>query len=616
VPGRTIRYLSTYASQIAFTARKRPYSYFAGDARLSCQPLPSAPITGDWKAYHVYSHVIDLTAPVDWYFADGGSTRWPQCHHGRIDYAPGSAYGDIRTNWELNRLQFLPMITVTDEGLARSLLEDWFAKTPYLQGPSYLSSMEVALRWISVYWAVCLLKEPLDDTLRRSVEGLAVLSGKFIERRLSTHSSAGNHIVIEALGLFWLGRALAKSKKGVGWLSKGRHILWEQILRQILSDGTGREQSVWYLGFVLDAFFHYLLLEDREIIPKEVLERVEKALDFINELTFQDGTFFDFGDRDDGFVFRTSCDYGESPFPGLLNLGTCIFERGGWFRHLPDAAKRFKFWGCDKRRDLQSLAGPAPTEKTGESKLMTYRDGGVTLARRGDGRLLFRHSRLGLEPTFGHGHADALSILLFWKDVPVLIDPGTGRYNGDKRIRNYFRSTIAHNTVEIEGIDQAKILGPFMWDRSYECVLSAAAESPFPAVEAYHDAYEKKLGLVHVRRVEWPAPNRIEIWDRFMGPDSGLRCRGAFHMGDCKSVDRSGNEVLVVFHRFSVLLTFPDGFEVVSYRGSLDPFVGWRSTLYGKVDPADSILYSFKCTGEKGHRTQIEIRESGDHFTS
>ena len=114
----------------------------------------------------------------------------------------------------------------------------------------------------------------------------------------------------------------------MGWLSKGRHILWEQILRQISSDGTGREQSVWYLGFVLDAFFHYLLLEDREIIPKEVLERVEKALGFINEITFQDGTFFDFGDRDDGFVFRISCDYGESPFPGLLNLGTCIFEEG------------------------------------------------------------------------------------------------------------------------------------------------------------------------------------------------------------------------------------------------------------------------------------------------
>ena len=87
-------------------------------------------------------------------------------------------------------------------------------------------------------------------------------------------------------------------------------------------------------------------------------------------------------------------------------------------------------------------------------------------------------------------------------------------------------------------------------------------------------------------------------------------------MGDCKSIDRSGNEVLVVFHRFSVLLTFPDGFEVVPYRGSLDPFMGWRSTLYGKIDPADSILYSFKCTGEEGHRTQIEIKESGDHFTS
>jgi hypothetical protein len=476
--------------------------------------------------------------------------------------------------------------------------------------------MEVALRWISIYWTVCLLRRPLDDTFRRNIDGLALASGRFIEKRLSTHSSAGNHLIIEALGLFWLGKALQKSKKGPEWLSKGRHILWEQILRQILSDGTGREQSVWYLGFVLDAFFHYLLLEDREIIPKEVLERVEKALDFIDEITFPDGTFFDFGDRDDGFVFRTSCDYGESPFPGLLNLGSWFFGRERWFRHLPDATTRFQFWGCDRKQGLQPLVSRTTGDKKREWKLMTYRDGGVTLARQGDGRLLFRHSKLGLEPTFGHGHADALSILLFWKNVPVLIDPGTGQYNGDQRIRNFFRSTIAHNTIEVEGIDQAVILGPFMWDRSYECTLNAATESPFPAVEAYHDAYKKKLGLVHVRRVEWPEPNHIEIWDRFTGPVSGLRCRGAFHIGDCQSVDRSGNRLLIGFHQFSVLLTFPDGFEVVPYRGSPDPFMGWRSTLYGKLDPNYSILYSFKCTGEKGHKTQIEIREGYGHFIS
>ena len=176
VPRRIIRHLSTCASRLACVASKKPYSRFAGNARLSFHRLPSALITGDWKAYHVYSHVVDLTRPVDWYFADGESTPWPRCHYGRIDYAPGNAYGDVRTNWELNRLQFLTTMTVSDEGLARSLLDDWLTKTPYLQGPSYLSSMEVALRWISIYWTVCLLRRPLDDTFRRNIDVLALAS--------------------------------------------------------------------------------------------------------------------------------------------------------------------------------------------------------------------------------------------------------------------------------------------------------------------------------------------------------------------------------------------------------------------------------------------------------
>lgn len=67
------------------------------------------------------------------------------------------------------------------------------------------------------------------------------------------------------------------------------------------------------------------------------------------------------------------------------------------------------------------------------------------------GRLLFRHAQLGLEPTYGHGHADALSILFYWDNTPVLIDLGSGQYNGNQAIRNFFRSTTAHNTIEIGG---------------------------------------------------------------------------------------------------------------------------------------------------------------------
>jgi len=610
LPGRVIERIVTHASWLTFICLKRPYSHFAPDKSIVLLPLPGVRIPVDPKMYDVYRRTIDLMGPVDWYSAEGKSrnSSWPTSYYANIDYKPGNPWGDIRMNWELNRLQFLPAMAVLDEVRAQQLLQDWLEKTPYLQGPSYVSPMEVAIRWISIYWAICLMTKPLDRQLKRNIEGLCAASGRFIEKRLSTHSSAGNHLIVEAVGLFWLGKALESTKQGIAWLSKGRQILWDQALRQILPDGTGREQSFWYLGFVLDALFHYLLLEDRKLVPQEVLHRIENALDFVDAMILPDGSFFDYGDRDDGSIFRSDWRYEESPFPSLLSHGSLFFQKTQWYRDSPMAARRLKFWGYEPPRASTSSAS-VNTAETGlaSKKVITYRDGGMTLMRQGDGRLLFRHAKLGLEPTYGHGHADALSVLLTWKKVPVLTDGGTGQYNGDSKVRDYFRSTIAHNTIEVEGVSQAKILGPFMWDQSYECALRAAAESPIPSVEAYHDAYQRRFGIVHVRRIDWPIPEKIEIWDRFLGKGRRVRCRGSFHIGKCNRIDQYGSRILITYDRFAVCIALPREFDVAAYRESINPFLGWRSTLYGSLEPSYSIVYSFIDTGEVGHKVRINI---------
>ncbi len=150
---------------------------------------------------------------------------------------------------------------------------------------------------------VCLLKEHIDDSFLREIEGFGVASGNFIEKRLSTHSSAGNHLIIEATGYFGRGKALEATDQGQTWLHKARTILWEQIPRQISADGVGREQSYWYLGFIIDATLHYLLLEDRNLIPEEVISRAEAACEFLRETIIDNHAFFDYGSEMMAFVF-------------------------------------------------------------------------------------------------------------------------------------------------------------------------------------------------------------------------------------------------------------------------------------------------------------------------
>ena len=50
-----------------------------------------------------------------------------------------------------------------------------------------------------------------------------------------------------------------------------------------------------------------------------------------------------------------------------------------------------------------------------------------------------------------HAHADALSVEVRHGGVDVLVDPGTYCYHGEPEWRSYFRSTLAHNTIEVDG---------------------------------------------------------------------------------------------------------------------------------------------------------------------
>ena len=64
-----------------------------------------------------------------------------------------------------------------------------------------------------------------------------------------------------------------------------------------------------------------------------------------------------------------------------------------------------------------------------------------------------------------HAHADAMSVEVRYGGVDVLADPGTYCYHGEPAWRSYFRSTIAHNTVELNGQNQSGDGGPFLWLR-------------------------------------------------------------------------------------------------------------------------------------------------------
>jgi hypothetical protein len=290
----------------------------------------------------------------------------------------------------------------------------------------------------------------------------------------------------------------------------------------------------------------------------------------------------------------------------LLAVGGNYFGRGEWIRDPSCGQGWFQFCDGDKKEAIAEKHTSAKIIGEQPPSMKTYPDGGMTMMKRGDGRLLFRHSHLGLGNTCGHGHADALSVLFYWKQKPVLIDNGSGQYNGDQTIRNYFRSTLAHNTVEIGGKNQAEIVGPFLWKQSYQTRVTDRSDASDFFIEAEHNGYHKELSIVHRRKVEWATDRRILITDSFHGKGE-QPIKGAFHLGRCSEVQMKNGSVVVFFGTFRLKMNFPENVKIFVENGSVDPFLGWRGRRYAQWEAIYSVLFSSVATSGQSYQIELSV---------
>jgi hypothetical protein len=114
--------------------------------------------------------------------------------------------------------------------------------------------------------------------------------------------------------------------------------------------------------------------------------------------------------------------------------------------------------------------------------------------------------------TAGHGHADALGVCLTTRGRPALIDPGTCEYVGDDSDRDQFRGTAAHNTVQVDGHDQAEPKGPFAWTNLPNTKVERwITGNSFDFFVGSHDGYQRLESPVLHRRSVFSLKNGIYL---------------------------------------------------------------------------------------------------------
>jgi hypothetical protein len=450
---------------------------------------------------------LDFGEPVEWHYEPVAGKRAPLKHWKQFDELSTRETGDKKIIWELNRHQHFFTLgeaywLTGEERYAETFarhLDDWIIQNPPGMGINWVSSLEVAFRGISWVWALNFFKNSKSVTpeLFHTALRYLYLHGRHIEKYLSTYYSPNTHLTGEALGLYYLGTQFKFFTKSEHWRALGEEILIAELDRQILPDGVYFEQATWYQRYTADFYTHFAIIKNLsergagdQVLNERLASRLQKQLDFLMYITRPDGSTPLIGDDDGG----RSLPLGEGEpddFRYALATGAALFRREDYkfvARRLPEET----LWllGDEGVRTFESLPASKPKQRS-----RGFTSGGYYIMRDGwaetDNYLLVDGGNMGAMSA-GHSHADALMIDCAAGGRTVLMDAGTYTYHESENSRDYFRSTMAHNTLSIGNESSSEPGGKFNWQTTAKTKVSTwISEDRFDFFEGEHDGYER-----------------------------------------------------------------------------------------------------------------------------
>ena len=471
---------------------------------------------------------LDYGREIDWHLDAVHGKRAPGDLWFKIKYLDFASAGDAKVTWELNRHQHLVTLAKAyrlsnDPRFTSELFaqwQHWHRENPYPRGINWASSLEVAFRSLSWIWVYFLMNGTPAFTAEFRQEWLRAMaiSGRHIERYLSTYFSPNTHLLGEVVALFFIGTLCPDLHSSTRWKRKGWEIILRESQRQVRSDGFYFEQSTYYHVYALDFLLHARILAALNDVPfpLEYNLRLEQMLDAL-ALLCRAGTAPRWGDDDGGRVFdgqRNRAEHLSDP----LATGAVLYGRSD-FKFLAGVLLEETLWLLGEKGVSEFDRLEANPPSMGSTALPKA---GLYVMSCAEGRL---QAVVDAGPqgalAAGHGHADALSLTLHAAGRELLGDPGTYQYVGPDGQREHFRGTAAHNTVQFDGLDQSSPKGPFAWER----VTRTKAETwvigqTFDLFAGSHDGYSHSQNpAIHRRWVFFRKPKFWLVRDLILGTD-------------------------------------------------------------------------------------------------
>ena len=402
---------------------------------------------------------------------------------------------------------------------------------------------------------------------------------KMIERDVR-----GNHLLKNLKALIMAGTWF-QGRRPEQWLRSALRLLDREISEQVLPDGGHFERTPGYHAQALkDCLDIGLWLKQNGQGSIGILDQaVARMIEFLKAILPPDGrlpllkdTVWD--DRTPtpndlitaGALYLDSPGYKSNDGFGLYPL--LLFGISGW--------EKFRSW-------------PVSTETPSSAALIPS---GYYILRDDENKdyLIFDAGNVCPSYLPAHAHADLFSYELMLRGQRVIVDSGVYEYRSGLW-RDFFRSTRAHNTLEVEEENQSEVWGSFRVARR-ACPEGVSWESGegFAFVRGQHNGYRRlPVPVIHRRTIFWVQDRFFLVFDELLGRGK-VRAGSFIHLHPEVEI----REEIPKGWRLGWKIEIP--LWVISFnvqekkdtQGQLQPILqGWTSEAFGAKRP--NIVLSF-----------------------
>jgi hypothetical protein len=563
------------------------------------------------------------SADPDWFYDPVTGRRAPDNRLAfRIHHRDEGETGNIKQVWEMSRHHQVTVLAtawwLTQEEryaeAAAEQLRSWWTANPFLTGVHWTSGIEAGVRLIAWAWTRRLLDawHKVGDLFEHNDDAIAQIAWhqEFLAAFRSRGSSANNHVIAEAAGRLVAACAFPWYGRSDRWRRSATALLERELAANTFDDGLDRELATDYHRFVLELALVAAVEADAHgyALSQPTWQRLARMLDAAAAIVDSTGRPPRQGDGDEGRAVVID-DPDRDPWAAVLGTGAALLAAPNWWPPVQGGVQDRLLAAIGRPRRLPRTAvRPRQFADAGLALLRSRTQDGPEIWCRCDGG---PHGYLSIA---AHAHADALSMEVRHNGVDILADPGTYCYHGEPAWREWFRSTAAHNTIEIGGVSQSESGGPFLWTTQARTATLTCdvGEQPVQSWSAEHDGYKRlNSSTIHRRSVTLDSPRRrLTVVDTF-DATAAVSVRMSWHLGPDILVDLDGVQARLSWHlgpdQWQGTLMLSGALAWTLHRAEVDPVRGWYSPRFAARVPATSLVGHGVASCSTRLVTQLEL---------